>query len=57
MIVKSNSVRNFLFETPQKKQYTLKLVNNLPKIIPYNTLLKNNPNVIKIERREASRYF
>ena len=56
MIVKSNSVPNFLFETPQKNNI-LKLVNNLPKIIPYNILLKNNPNVIKTERRDASRYF
>lgn len=54
MLVKSNSVPNFLFETPkpQKKQYLLKL-SNLPKIIPYSEFLKNNP----VERREAIKIF
>lgn len=53
MLVKSNSVPNFLFETPQKKQYTLRLVSNMPKIISYSSFLKNNPNATKSERREA----
>jgi hypothetical protein len=57
MLVKSNSVPNFLFETPQKKQYKLRLINNLPKIIPYSVFLKDNPNATKIERREAIRDF
>lgn len=54
MLVKSNSVPNFLFETPrpQNKQFRLKLIN-LPKIIPYSEFLKNNPKAIKDERREA----
>jgi hypothetical protein len=54
MLVKSNSVPNFLFETPkpQKKQYLLKL-SNFPKIIPYSEFLKNNPKATKAQRREA----
>lgn len=54
MLVKSNSVPNFLFETPrpQTKQFRLKLIN-LPKIIPYSEFLKNNPKATKPERREA----
>jgi hypothetical protein len=54
MLVKSNSVPNFLFETPrpQTKQFRLKLIN-LPKIIPYSEFLKNNPKATKAERREA----
>jgi hypothetical protein len=57
MLVKSNSVPNFLFETPKKKQYTLKLNNNIPKIIPYSEFLKNNPNATRNERRNAIKKF
>lgn len=58
MLVKSNSVPNFLFETPrpQNKQFRLKLIN-LPKIIPYSEFLKNNPKSTKAERREAIHKF
>jgi hypothetical protein len=57
MLVKSNSVPNFLFEMPKKKQYTLKLNNNIPKIIPYSEFLKNNPKATKSERRNAIKNF
>ena len=56
MLIKSNSVPNFLFEIPKKKQYALKL-NNIPKIIPYSEFLKKNPNATKIERRNAIKSF
>jgi hypothetical protein len=56
MLTKSNSVPNFLFEVPKKKQYTLKL-NNIPKIIPYSEFLKKNPNATKSERRTAIKNF
>jgi len=58
MLVKSNSVPNFLFETPKshKKEYRLKL-SSLPKIIPYSDFLKRNPNATKNERREAIKSF
>ena len=39
MLVKSNSVPNFLFETPKTLQYKLKLSNNVPKILPYSEFL------------------
>jgi len=59
MLVKSNSVPNFLFETPQKnnitKQYHIKLA--IPKIIPYSEFLKNHPNATKEERRNAIKQF
>lgn len=57
MLVKSNSVPNFLFEMPKKKQYTLKLNNNIPKIIPYSEFLKNNPKATKSERQNAIKNF
>ena len=57
MLIKSNSVPNFLFEIPKKKQYTFKLNNNIPKIIPYSEFLKKNPNATKIERRNAIKSF
>ena len=57
MLIKSNSVPNFLFEVPKKKQYALKLNNNIPKIIPYSEFLKKNPNATKIERRNAIKTF
>ena len=57
MLVKSNSVPNFLFETPKIKQYTLKLNNNIPKIMPYSEFLKHNPNATKSERRNAIKKF
>lgn len=56
MLVKSNSLPNFLFEEPQKKQYTLKLLS-LPKLVSYGEFLKNNPKATKQERREAIRTF
>ena len=56
MLVKSNSVPNFLFETPKKKEYNLKLFN-LPRIIPYSEFLKNNPKATKAERRAAIKKF
>jgi hypothetical protein len=58
MLVKSNSVPNFLFETPQhqKTHYTFKL-NKLPKVIPYSEFLRNNPNIIKTERRQTITTF
>lgn len=58
MLVKSNSVPNFLFETShtQKKQYKLRLIN-LPKIIPYSEFLKNNPKATRAERIEAIKSF
>ena len=55
MLIKSNSVPNFLFETPQKKQYHMKL--NIPKIIPYSEFIKNNPTATKSERRNAIKNF
>ena len=55
MLIKSNSVPNFLFETPQKKQLHMKLT--LPKIIPYSEFLKNNPHATKMERRNAIKNF
>jgi len=57
MLTKSNSVPNFLFEVPKKKQYALKLNNNIPKIIPYSEFLKKNPNATKSERRNAIKSF
>jgi len=64
MIIKSNSVPNFLFETPQPKpkpkpkQYTIKLTNvQMPKIIPYSEFIKNNPKATKSERRNAIKNF
>jgi hypothetical protein len=40
-MIKSNSVPNFLFETAKpRKEYTLKFVNNISKIIPYSEFLK-----------------
>jgi hypothetical protein len=58
MIVKSNSVPNFLYETPQKKQYIFRLSNyNIPKIIPYSEFLKSNPRATKTQRREAIKSF
>lgn len=56
MLIKSNSVPNFLFETPKTKEYKLKLFN-LSRIIPYSEFLKNNPNASKMERREAIKNF
>ena len=58
MLVKSNSVPNFLFETPtqQKQQYIFKL-SKLPKVIPYSEFLRNNPNIIKTERRQTISTF
>ena len=56
MLVKSNSVPNFLFEEPQKKQYKLRLLN-LPKLVSYGEFLKTNPKATKEERREAIRTF
>ena len=58
MLVKSNSVPNFLFETPtqQKPQYIFKL-SKLPKVIPYSEFLRNNPNIIKTERRQTISTF
>ena len=60
MLVKSNSVPNFLFETPKQKsqsQYMLKLSNKLPKIIPYSEFLKNNPKATKTQRQQAIATF
>jgi hypothetical protein len=55
MIKKSNSVPNFLFETPKAKNYIMKL--NLLKIIPYSEFIKKNPNSTKIERQNAIKNF
>ena len=59
MLVKSNSVPNFLFETPKTRQYKLRLCsnNNMPKIMPYSEFLKRNPKATKIERRNAIKNF
>ena len=55
MLVKSNSVPNFLFETPKTKEHNLKLI--LPKIIPYSDFInnnnKNNQKINKSEGRNA----
>ena len=58
MLVKSNSVPNFLFETPKSQQKKIKLrLINLPKIIPYCEFLKINPKATITERREAIHNF
>jgi len=58
MLVKSNSVPNFLFETAKPKQYTITLTNvELPKIIPYSEFIKNNPKATKKDRRNAIKNF
>ena len=65
MIVKSNSVPNFLFENsninnPISKakpiQYKFKLTF-LPKIISYSEFIRMNPKATKTERREAIKTF
>ena len=43
MLVKSNSVPNFLFETAKPKKNKIKL-SNLPKIMPYIELPQNKAN-------------
>lgn len=55
MVKKSNSVPNFLYETPPPKQFSMKLF--MPKIIPYSEFIKNNPNANKVERRNAIKNF
>jgi hypothetical protein len=60
MLVKSNSVPNFLFETTQKsnitkKQYHLKLANS--KLISYSEFIKNNPNASRKQRQNAIKNF
>lgn len=56
MLIKSNSVPNFLFESPQKKEYKLKLFK-ATKIISYSEFLKHNPTATKAERRAAIKNF
>jgi hypothetical protein len=57
MLVKSNSVPNFLFEKPvSTRRYSLVLTNK-KKIVSYGEFIKNNPNSTKIERREAIKSF
>jgi len=58
MLVKSNSVPNFLFEKPvyTTKKYSLVLTNK-KKVISYGEFIKNNPNATKIERRQAIKSF
>jgi len=57
MLVKSNSVPNFLFEKPvSTRRYSLVLTNK-KKIESYGEFIKNNPNSTKIERREAIKSF
>ena len=56
MLPKSNSVPNFLFETPKTKQYNFKLYN-FPKILPYSEFLKSNPKATKSERMQTIQTF
>ena len=55
MIKKSNSVPNFLFETPKARNYTMKL--NFPKIIPYSEFIKNNPMQLRMKDKMLSKIF
>ena len=57
MLVKSNSVPNFLFETPKTMRYKLRLNNYVPKVLPYSEFLKQNPKATKSERRNAIKNF
>jgi hypothetical protein len=57
MLVKSNSVPNFLFEKPvSTRRYSLVLTNK-KKIVSYGEFIKNNPNSTKSERRQAIKSF
>jgi len=56
MLIKSNSVPNFLFESPRKKEYKSKIFN-LSRIISYSEFLRNNPKATKIERQSAIKNF
>lgn len=58
MLVKSNSVPNFLFEKPVStaRRYSL-ILTNKKKIVSYGEFIKNNPNATKTERRQAIKSF
>lgn len=56
MIIKSNSVPNFLYENYKQKKTNFSLTNK-PKIVSYSEFLKNNKNSTKKERQNAIKRF
>jgi hypothetical protein len=57
MLVKSNSVPNFLFEKTNSTIYRKHSLTLKPKIVSYGEFVMNNKNSTKIERRNVIKQF
>lgn len=57
MLIKSNSVPNFLFEIPKPSQKRNSFSFSKPKIVSYGEFVRTNKNSTKLERINAIKNF